>query len=439
MVGEEAMMQVLVQLPNALRFGVVFAFLLLTYAPKNPRLSTGKAACRCVLAVALLTLLQLGNSWQEGLYYLYMMLMYLSGALLLRLWTGWNWCASFLRAIGWYLITENATLLLSHFSQKLFGEDILRGAFELRSALAMGALVLLAYGLLALLRHMSPKTVHATRYTLLLSLLAMIPYLFVRQVTLWLPVRVEDVSMAIVTTLMCSALLALMFSVSLERLLNAENEKRRAMARQMEVERQQQQYMMRKHEIEAVRQQYHDMKNLLLYLEKSPSRENIHAHVDKILSAIQPFESVLDTGNDAVDILLGEKLEVCRKQGIRCTVMVDGESLSFIDQLDLVTILGNAMDNAVEACMNVRDASRRAIQVRTSTAPGFVVLHIHNSCNESLLVQGKLPTTSKRDAENHGYGLRNIRRTVEKYHGEMHCEAKQGEFELTLLLPYSAS
>lgn len=432
------MMQVMEKLPNALRFGAVFALLLMTFAPKRPKLGKGRTAGICLLAVALLTALQWGNSWQDGLYYLYMLLMYLSGAVLMRLWTGWSWCASFLRAIGWYLITENATLLLSHFSQKVFGEDILRGTLNLQNILALCVLVALSYGLLALLRRVLPQTVHVTRYTLSLSLLAMIPYLFVRQVTLWLPVRVEDVSPAIVMTLMCSALLALMFSVSLERLLNAENEKRRAMARQMEVERQQQQYMLRKHEIETVRQQYHDMKNLLLYLEKSPSRENIHAHVGKMLDAIQPFESVLDTGNDAVDILLGEKLETCRKQGIRCTAMVDGASLSFIDQLDLVTILGNAMDNAVEACQRVRDVSRRSIQVRTSTAPGFVVLHIHNSCHKSLLVQGKLPATSKRDAENHGYGLRNIRRTVEKYHGEMHCEAKQGEFELTLLFLHSA-
>lgn len=433
------MIQSIGQLLNTLLFGVLFTFLLLTFAPRSPLLTKGQATWRCVLAVLLLAALQIGNSWQGGMYYLYMLLMYLSAAVLLRLWTGWTWCASFQRAIGWYLITESMTLLLSHLSQKTFGEDILRGSVALRTIVALGLMLLLAYGLLALLRRAAPRTVHATGYTLALSLLSMLPYLFVRQVTLWLPVRVEDVSPAIVMTLMCSAALALMFSVSLERLLNAENEKRRALARQMEVERQQQQYVLRKHDIEAVRQQYHDMKNLLLYLEKSPSRENIHAHVGKILDSIQPFESVLDTGNDAVDILLGEKMEICRRQGILCTAMVDGACLGFIDQLDLVTILGNAMDNAVEACLKVQDVARRTIQVRTSTAPGFVVLHIHNSCSESILVQGELPRTSKSNAENHGYGLRNIRRTVEKYHGEMHCEAQQGEFELTLLFPSPAS
>lgn len=433
------MIQSIGQLLNTLLFGLLFAFLLLTFAPRNPSLTKGRAAWRCTLAVLLLAAMQMGNSWQGGMYYLYMLLMYLSGAVLLQLWTGWSWCASFQRAIGWYLITESTTLLLSHLSQKTFGEDILRGSVTLRTIIALGLVMLLAYGLLALLRRAAPRSVHATSYTLALSLLSMLPYLFVRQVTLWLPVRVEDVSPAIVMTLMCSAVLALMFSVSLERLLTAENEKRRALARQMEVERQQQQYVLRKHDIEAVRQQYHDMKNLLLYLEKSPSRENIHAHVGKILDSIQPFESVLDTGNDAVDILLGEKMEVCRRQRILCTAMVDGASLAFIDQLDLVTILGNAMDNAVEACLNVPETARRAIQVRTSGAPGFVVLHIHNSCSESIQVQGELPPTSKRDRENHGYGLRNIRRTVEKYHGEMHCEAQQGEFELTLLFPSPAS
>lgn len=427
------------QLLNTLLLGVVYAALLLTCAPRNPSLSKRSTAGRWAVSIALLAAVQLGNNWQDGLFYLYMLLTYLSGAALLRLWTGWPWRAAFQRAIWWYLITESTILLLAHLSQKAFGEDILRGSVALRTIVALGATTLLAYGLLALLRRMAPRTVHVTSYTLALSLLSMLPYLFMRQVTLWLPVRVEDVSPAIVMTLMCSAALALMFSVSLERLLSAENEKRRALARQMEVERQQQQYVLRKHSIENVRQQYHDMKNLLLYLEKSPSRENIHAHVGKILDSIQPFESVLDTGNDAVDILLGEKMEVCRKQGIHCTAMVDGASLAFIDQLDLVTILGNAMDNAVEACLNVQEATRRAIQVRTSATPGFVVLHIHNSCRKNILVQGELPPTSKHDAENHGYGLRNIRRTVAKYKGEMHCEAQQGEFELTLLFPSPAA
>ena len=108
--------------------------------------------------------------------------------------------------------------------------------------------------------------------------------------------------------------------------------------------------------------------------------------------------------------------------------------LSFIAPLDLVTILGNAMDNAIEACMRVPEG-QRFIQVRTMQQDGFSILSFSNSCDGRTFLCGKLLLTRKRDPENHGFGLANIRRTVEKYEGEMNWHADEEEFTLTLLFP----
>ena len=422
---------------NASLFAIALTFLLFSFAPRRPSQSNARTAGLCCAAVVLLFLTQLTANWQNFMYYVHVLLVYGISGMLLWLWTGWDWRAAFQRTVSWYLITEYILLLFSFLSQRMWGEDIFRSLPAWRMFLSCAALTVIAFGLLFLMRQIFPASVKASDSTLSMCLLSMAPYLFVRQITLWLPIQVENVTFAVVMMLGLSVLLALILSVSLERLLNAENEKRRAMARQMEAERLQQHYILRKNSINAVRQQYHDMKNLLLYLEKAPSTQNMHAHLDKMLQSIQPFETVLDTGNDAVDILLGENLEVCRKQRIPCTVMVDGELLSFIDQLDLVTILGNAMDNAIEACQHVPPQDR-LIQVRTADAKGFAVLHIHNSCEEGISVHGDIPRTTKRDAENHGFGLSNIQRAIKNYGGEMHCEAQGGEFTLTLLFPRQA-
>lgn len=431
------MMSITQQVINALLLGLGENLTMAFFVPRRPGRAARREALAWLASALLLAAAQLTSGWPGYAIYLHMLLSCLAAVTAVRLRTGWPWLAALQRGLSWYLVTESVTLLVSHVSRKLIDEDIFRDLPLWRMAVSIAALSGALSGLFLLLRRLYPRTVRADGSTACLCLLSALPYMFVRQITLWLPVRVEDVSFAIVITGQCSMLLSLILSLSLERLMEAEEEKRRALARQMEMERQHQQYVLKKNSIDAVRQQYHDMKNLLLYLEKAPSQANVHAHLGKILASIQPFESVLDTGNDAVDILLGEKLEVCRRLGIPCTAMVDGNALSFIDQLDLVTILGNAMDNAIEACREVEKA-RRSIQVRTAGAHGFVVLHIHNSCARRLAVHGALPGTTKSDTENHGYGLGNIRRTVEKYQGEMRCEAQNGEFELTLLFPEAA-
>lgn len=141
---------------------------------------------------------------------------------------------------------------------------------------------------------------------------------------------------------------------------------------------------------------------------------------------------MLDTGNEALDILLSEKLRQCGEKQIVCTVLADGALLRFIHPLDLVTIVGNAMDNAIEACLRVPEGAR-FIQVRTVQQNGFAVLSFSNSCDGEIRTAGRRILTGKQDRENHGFGLANIRRAIEGYGGEMSWRAGDGEFTLTLL------
>jgi len=235
--------------------------------------------------------------------------------------------------------------------------------------------------------------------------------------------------------LCASCLLALMLIVSLEGRLHAEQEKRQMLAQHHMTHLQQQQFEMSRSSQETVRRNYHDMKNLLLYLEQTDSREEFRSHIQHILDEIRPYETVLDTGSEVMDILLGEKLSICQQEGISCTVMADGAALSFIKPLDLVAMLGNAMDNAIEACCCLPQQSARYIQLRTARRQGFLLLHVRNSCTGEVSMQGDHFMTTKEDREHHGYGLMSIRRAVQSYGGEMTCRIEDGEFSLTLLFP----
>ena len=347
-------------------------------------------------------------------------------------WSGLQWKAALQRALCYVLLTECLTLSLCHVSQETLGLDIFRSEPLWRMILAMAVMWLVNALSLSALAHCFPPEVLVDGNSLILSLLSSIPFLYAWRITVWLPVAHEDVPLAAIITMMSSCFLSLILIVSLESRLYEEREKQKAQAMQRVMELRQQQYIIRKNSIEQVRRQYHDMKNLLLYLEKAPTRENMRAHMAKIIDEMHPFETVLDTGNEVMDILLGEKLNQCEKNHIVCTVIADGGMLSFIAPLDLVTILGNAMDNAIEACMRVPEG-QRFIQVRTMQQDGFSILSFSNSCDGRTFLCGKLLLTRKRDPENHGFGLANIRRTVEKYEGEMNWHADEEEFTLTLL------
>lgn len=228
---------------------------------------------------------------------------------------------------------------------------------------------------------------------------------------------------------------ALLVNISFLSYAIAEEEKRTMLQLRIAAEQQQQQYLLRKTAVDSVRRKYHDLKNILLYLEQSSDQATVQAHIRQILQEVQPYEQMTATGNETVDILLGEKLARCQQAQIAYTITVDGKLLNFIQPIDLCVIFGNAMDNAIEACSALPDPDSRALSVRCQKRGGFVVLNFRNACLQQHLPVDALPKTTKDDPENHGFGLTSIRSATEKYGGQMSLRSENGEFVLTLLFP----
>lgn len=356
----------------------------------------------------------------------------------LLLWTGQNWRAVFQQTTCNVLLTECVTMVLCHLSQKLFGLDIFRSEPLLRMLLSRILMTAVDYILIKLLLRSIPQETMVYKGNMSFLLLSAIPFLFSWRVTAWLPIEPEAVPLSLSVMLIASCFLFLALTISMQKRLYAEQEKRVAEQQQYVMQLKQQQFVMRRNSIDQVRKQYHDMKNLLLYLEKKPSNENFRAHLSKILDDIHPVEYHLDTGCDVLDILVSEKLGFCEKNGIVCTVIADGSIFSHIAPLDMVTIIGNAMDNAIEACLRIPE-KQRFIEIRTAQPAGFSVLRFANSCDGHLFEENGAVRTRKTDEENHGFGLANIRSVIESYHGEMNWQMEDNEFTLTILFPAKQS
>lgn len=203
------------------------------------------------------------------------------------------------------------------------------------------------------------------------------------------------------------------------------------------IHKQHQEFLSQQAASAAVHQKYHDLKNCLIGLKAeggagSTVRRQMIAELEQVM---RPLETEIKTGNEFLDIILAEKIAACQKKGIRLTPYADGGSVAFVDGLDLCVIVGNALDNAIEAVESL-PPEEREIHLRLARSHGMALLSVQNFHRGVLRQDGQgFFKTSKADASNHGYGLHGIAQIAEKYDGTVTVDTTQREFTLNVLLP----
>ena len=182
---------------------------------------------------------------------------------------------------------------------------------------------------------------------------------------------------------------------------------------------------------ERVRGIYHDLKNHLLLLESGSDTEQTRRMAEKLRAQIEGYEDYVHSGNAFLDIILKDKAAKARERQIDFSVRADMEGIDFIEPLDISTIFGNAIDNALEACGKLPE-EKRFITVKAGRVRDMLIITIENSAPA-----GKLSTekTTKADSFIHGFGLPNIRNAVHRSDGQCDIKAENGVFTLRLLIP----
>ena len=136
-----------------------------------------------------------------------------------------------------------------------------------------------------------------------------------------------------------------------------------------------------------------------------------------------------------LDTVLTSKSLYCQQHNISLTSVVDGTLLNFMDEMDLCTLFGNALDNAIESVEKVQDLEKRLIHLSVARQKAFVHIRLENTYAGELKFEGDLPVTTKADSRNHGYGLKSIRQTAKKYGGSVTITTRGAWFELRILIP----
>lgn len=210
-------------------------------------------------------------------------------------------------------------------------------------------------------------------------------------------------------------------------------------AMQTILENQYAQYRMSRDSMDLINRKYHDLKHQIAALRSEQNPEVRNHWLDEMEEDIRSYEAQNKTGNSVLDTVLTGKSLYCQKHGIALTVVADGRELDFLDVMDICTLFGNALDNAIECQLKIPDKSRRMIHLSLSTQKQFLLLRVENYCPHPPRFHNGLPVTTKEDAANHGFGVKSIRHTARKYGGST-TMAMEGEwFVLKVLLPLNKS
>lgn len=139
------------------------------------------------------------------------------------------------------------------------------------------------------------------------------------------------------------------------------------------------------------------------------------------------------TGNPVVDIMLQKKCEYCRQEGIEVQLNLSVPKDGQVKDIDIIGILGNAFDNAIEACMRTKK-SEKEIQIYSEYIANFWAIRIGNTKNHRENPVRKQFKTRKKDKESHGLGMKIIKETVKKYDGEITVYDEGNEFIMLVML-----
>ena len=193
------------------------------------------------------------------------------------------------------------------------------------------------------------------------------------------------------------------------------------------------QYEATKNSIDLINMKAHDLKHHIRRVQSMSGYDK--EELEEIAGVVENYESTVDCGNKTLDVILTEKQYRCQSEGIELSLIVQGEELSFVHTSDLVSVFGNALDNAIECELRTDEKEKRCIAVRVVRKGGMVSVHFENYCKEEPVFENGVLKTSKPDKGMHGFGMKSIRYAVSKYGGTVYAGKDGNLFVLDILLP----
>lgn len=195
-------------------------------------------------------------------------------------------------------------------------------------------------------------------------------------------------------------------------------------------------YNMLAENLDRQRSRTHEFNNHLLCINalvKNQKYEELKEYISDICQNSQIDENVINTNNVMVNTIINIKYSEAVGKGIVFVVRVNDLSKINIKNEDLVILLSNLLNNAIEACEKCEN--KRVIKMKFMIENEDIILSVKNTYNEPIIKRGESFVTAKKEKSDHGIGIKNVIKVVEKYKGTYAIQNKTEEFMFSIMIP----
>lgn len=184
------------------------------------------------------------------------------------------------------------------------------------------------------------------------------------------------------------------------------------------------------------RHDYHNHIQAMLALTDKPAQ--IREYLLRLNDDLLTVDTVIKTGNVMVDAILNSKLSLIRSRHIQVKAKAAVPPELPLSEIDLSTIIGNLLDNAMEAVQGQEGEAGCFIRVYLGILKNQLYISVQNSVSGEIRKSGRTYLSTKK-SPSHGFGLARIDRIVEKYGGYLNRQNEEGVFATEILLPLSCN
>ena len=192
--------------------------------------------------------------------------------------------------------------------------------------------------------------------------------------------------------------------------------------------------MLQSENMEALRSFRHDMKRHfaeISVLASTGEIEQIKNYVSAMENNLVESRRLVDSGNTALDTVLNYMLQRAVDKKIQVNVKVVVPCNLNLSAYDMNIIFGNLLENAIEAQKDVKNPS---IDLEINYLMDSLVVEISNRCLQKVIFKGGLPVTTKQSVREQGYGLKNVRKVLDKYISTLDFECSDERFTVKILM-----
>lgn len=183
---------------------------------------------------------------------------------------------------------------------------------------------------------------------------------------------------------------------------------------------------------------YHDLHNHIEAIYQCLTQDDIPEAVrycEDLRAPIQEISQTVRTGDKVIDYLINSKIALAEQNKIRTKVNIEYPHNTNIRNADLTAILGNLLDNALEASEKAPDPLR-FLSLTIRRINDMLIIKVENGCNDAPTQENGHLLTSKADKTFHGWGLKSVESAADRYEGSVNTEYKDGVFKSVVTLSF---